>query len=58
MDESFCSVGCEGGSDLCNITEVIEGGFDSVADVGFKGEGGIKSISVYSTAAQHSIVSI
>ena len=42
MDESFCSVRCERGSDLCNITEVIEGGFDSVADVGFKGEGGIK----------------
>ena len=42
MDESFCSVRCEGGSDLCNITEVVEGRFDSVADVGFKGEGGIK----------------
>ena len=35
MDESFGSGGCEGGSDICNITEVIEGGFDCVADVGF-----------------------
>lgn len=36
------SRGCEGGSDLGNIAQVVEGDFDNLADVGLKGEAGIK----------------
>lgn len=42
MNESFSSGGCERGSDFGDVTEVEERGFDDMADVGLKGEGGIK----------------
>lgn len=42
MDESFSSGRCERGSEFGDVAEMKEGGFNDMADVRLKGEGGIK----------------
>ena len=42
VDPCFSSWVCETRPDLSNITEVVEGGFDYLVDMGVEGEVGVK----------------